>query len=322
VRLAGYIRAGTGRAPRIPQRPPVAPSCSYCSSDAAPASLTQPRAPLHQTCTQETLRSATKLPSVDVHGDIALDEDDVRILRRNGVLDGKEPPASAKKATTAEELQAHLGQFADIDSDLFDKRDDTATSRQAAARHRDRSRRRGRRRRNATRRQAAGSVQAGHAAVGERCIRFVEKENSHSSYIEFTALDCGCCSYVGRKGGVQSVSIGKNCDKLGIVMHELGHVIGFWHEHTRPDRDKYIEIIEENILESQKYNFKVLTSMDVDSLGEPTFATPSPNLDAMRPVQCCPRPNIGQRSYISAVTSRQVHKLYGCRKCGPGLAAA
>uniref|UniRef100_A0A1I8JQC4 Metalloendopeptidase n=1 Tax=Macrostomum lignano TaxID=282301 RepID=A0A1I8JQC4_9PLAT len=80
----------------------------------------------------------------------------------------------------------------------------------------------------------------------------------------------------------------------------------------------------------QKYNFKVLTSMDVDSLGEPydfdsimhyarsTFAT-SPNLDAMRPVQCCPRPNIGQRSYISAGDIRQVHKLYGCRKCGGSL---
>lgn len=57
-----------------------------------------------------------------------------------------------------------------------------------------------------------------------------------------------CCSYVGRRGnGAQAISIGKNCDKFGIVVHELGHVIGFWHEHTRPDRDDHVTIIRENI---------------------------------------------------------------------------
>lgn len=60
---------------------------------------------------------------------------------------------------------------------------------------------------------------------------------------------CGrCCSYVGRRGnGPQAISIGKNCDKFGIVVHELGHVIGFWHEHTRPDRDDHVTIIRDNI---------------------------------------------------------------------------
>lgn len=59
---------------------------------------------------------------------------------------------------------------------------------------------------------------------------------------------CRCCSYVGRRGGgPQAISIGKNCDKFGIVVHELGHVIGFWHEHTRPDRDEHVSIVRDNI---------------------------------------------------------------------------
>ena len=58
-----------------------------------------------------------------------------------------------------------------------------------------------------------------------------------------------CCSFVGKRGnGPQAISIGKNCDKFGIVVHELGHVVGFWHEHTRPDREDWVTIIRENIM--------------------------------------------------------------------------
>ena len=54
---------------------------------------------------------------------------------------------------------------------------------------------------------------------------------------------------MGKRGnGPQAISIGKNCDKFGIVVHELGHVVGFWHEHTRPDRDNHVQIVFKNIL--------------------------------------------------------------------------
>ena len=39
----------------------------------------------------------------------------------------------------------------------------------------------------------------------------------------------------------QTVSIGNRCSTFGVLIHELGHVIGFWHEHSRPDRDNYIK---------------------------------------------------------------------------------
>lgn len=163
------------------------------------------------------------------------------------------------------------------------------------------------------------------------CIRFVEKTEEHPNYIIFTERECGCCSFVGKRGnGPQALSIGKNCDKFGIVVHELGHVVGFWHEHTRPDRDNHVVIIRDNIQAGQDYNFNKLTSEEVNSLGlrydfnsimhyaRATFAKAT-YLDTIRPR---PEPNqealpeIGQRIRLSEGDIAQTNLLYKCPKCG------
>ena len=61
---------------------------------------------------------------------------------------------------------------------------------------------------------------------------------------------CRCFSSVGRSGGMQVVSLAPTCLQKGpgIVLHELMHVLGFWHEHSRADRDHYIRVNWNEIL--------------------------------------------------------------------------
>lgn len=166
------------------------------------------------------------------------------------------------------------------------------------------------------------------------CVTFVERIPEDYNYIVFTERPCGCCSFVGKRGtGPQAISIGKNCDKFGIVVHELGHVIGFWHEHTRPDRGDYVQIIYENIMPGQENNFYTVAPNEVNSLSEPydyqsimhyarnTFSR-STYLDSIIPrreLTGVLRPEIGQRQRLSPGDIAQANKLYECPRCGRTL---
>lgn len=77
-----------------------------------------------------------------------------------------------------------------------------------------------------------------------------------------------CCSYVGRLGyGLQGVSVARECLAFHTIVHELGHVIGFWHEQSRPDRDQHVEVIAANVLPGFEFNFNKKAENEIDSQG-------------------------------------------------------
>jgi hypothetical protein len=61
-------------------------------------------------------------------------------------------------------------------------------------------------------------------------------------------------SKVGRRGGQQDVNLSAGASS-GVVIHEMGHVVGIWHEQSRHDRDSFVEILWDNIEGSKKNNF-------------------------------------------------------------------
>lgn len=56
-----------------------------------------------------------------------------------------------------------------------------------------------------------------------------------------------CFSAIGRQGGKQRLSVGEGCEYKGTVLHEIMHALGFFHEHSRTDRDDYIMVLWWNI---------------------------------------------------------------------------
>lgn len=88
-------------------------------------------------------------------------------------------------------------------------------------------------------------------------IRF--KTGTSGDRIRFRSDKDGCSSWVGREGGVQVVSLSRadNCIQSAVIRHEIGHALGFIHEHQRFDRDNYVTINYNNIASGQKDNFQI-----------------------------------------------------------------
>lgn len=75
-----------------------------------------------------------------------------------------------------------------------------------------------------------------------------------------------CAAYVGYRGGGQrKLYLGDFCFIKGIIQHEFMHSLGFWHEQSRPDRDDYIKILNENIITGTEHNFGKRST--INSLG-------------------------------------------------------
>ena len=78
--------------------------------------------------------------------------------------------------------------------------------------------------------------------------------DKEEDYVVFKNGD-SCHSDVGRKGGKQVITLANNCG-LGASIHEIGHCVGFKHEHTRNDRDNYVVVMKDRVRPDKVGNFK------------------------------------------------------------------
>ena len=88
-------------------------------------------------------------------------------------------------------------------------------------------------------------------------IQFVA-HNTQTDYVSFNFdpnnHNGTCDSYVGRVGGQQQTGGSIDCS-LGTLLHEMGHIVGLYHEQSRPDRDNYVAVSYANMIKGSKPNF-------------------------------------------------------------------
>ncbi|XP_066922904.1 hatching enzyme 1.2-like [Clytia hemisphaerica] len=157
------------------------------------------------------------------------------------------------------------------------------------------------------------------------CIRFIRRTDE-KNYIRFVH-SLGCWSLVGkfRYPTRQHISLGPGCNNQGIILHELLHALGFFHEISREDRNKYVKINWDNVkggikninfsrwkISSSEYFGGKFDTQSIMMYGNYAFAKDSNYMTMISKER--PTDLLGQREGLSQNDIVQLNNKYKCDK--------
>jgi len=155
------------------------------------------------------------------------------------------------------------------------------------------------------------------------CVKFKPRTNERDYAMFYHGG--GCSSMIGRQGrGRQLISLAAGCIRsLGVVIHEMMHCAGFFHEQSRQDRDNHIQINWNNIQTSMQYNFQKYRSGEASTLHQPYDADSVMHYGGYafskngRPsIQSKRGKRLGQRAKMSTIDIKQLNIYYKCTNGG------
>lgn len=74
--------------------------------------------------------------------------------------------------------------------------------------------------------------------------------SGHTNFLHIFDGDANFSEGVGMAGARHDISI-VSWGSFGVLAHELGHALGYWHEQSRSDRDGFVQIEWDNISQSR-----------------------------------------------------------------------
>ncbi|XP_055599258.1 zinc metalloproteinase nas-4-like [Uranotaenia lowii] len=150
------------------------------------------------------------------------------------------------------------------------------------------------------------------------CVKFQPRKDQ-LDYVRIAADKPGCFSYVGRIGGMQNLNLSSGCIYIGIIMHEMIHALGFHHMQSASNRDQYVRILYENIMNGKENNFRKYDVNVISDFGTPYDYASIMHYDAKsfskngrKTIVPFKKVEIGQRRGISRIDMIKINKMYNC----------
>ncbi|XP_061515401.1 seminal metalloprotease 1 [Anopheles gambiae] len=174
-------------------------------------------------------------------------------------------------------------------------------------------------------------AQIDHIELGVRllqsqsCLRFHRVSSDAPAYIRVIGSDSGCYSSVGYTGRAQNLNLapsvpGQGCFRIGTVVHEFLHALGFYHQQSASDRDEFVDIIWENIQTGTENNFNIYNSSVVTDFNVQYdygsvmhYGATAFSVNGQRTIiPKDPNATIGQRISMSERDISKLNWMYGC----------
>jgi len=164
------------------------------------------------------------------------------------------------------------------------------------------------------------------------CITFQEASSGNRVLVQKPST-VSCSSSVGHTGReTQTLNLGSaswgGCYNTGIIEHEFLHALGVWHQQSRSDRDEYVKINEDNVIDGRGHNFDRYTPSLINHFNLPydfgsvmhyggtAFGKEDANGRRMTTIETLDPSKqslIGQRGGVSELDIKLVKEMYGCQ---------